>query len=390
MRNERRSPHRRTWGLFLALIFFCLTGAGAQEDTENLDDLFNDPVPDEVAAAPIVDHLAGYVQKDTVTVSGSFNAKGGLLAGWKTWPVLSDLSLGFDGNVGLTAKANLYLDARPDPDFRLYGAFSSSVNPLEKVYAWPQFAISELFVDYTLMGTLLVRLGQHGMTWGQGRLFEGITNIMSDAGGSFSLRASLPALLNGVSAVALINRDDIVSYQQACYAAKADIVVLETMLSLGARIQLDDGLKALFSLKKVLWGVDLLADVAIHKVGEDWNPRVLAGFFKEWEYAKLYGEYYGDGTSDGGFAHIAGLAFGYKDILGTPLDLGIKWLHAFADQSGSVTPAVVWSPWNHLSANVAAPFVYGPEDGRYVTSNNPDGAKRRIVIVFGLELSASF
>lgn len=387
------SISRRSYPPLLALCLsaFCLAAAGAQEEAENLDDLFADPEPDLAVQAPAVDHLAAFVQDDRIGLSGYFEATGGVGAGWTSWPVLSDPSQGFDGTVGLTATARLYLDARPDPDFRFYGAFSTTMNPLAGggSTAWPSFGISELFIDYTWLGSVFIRMGQHGMAWGQGRLFEGITNLMSDAGGMFSLRASLPALLSGVSAVALLP-PGATSYQQLAYAAKADLVFLETLLSLGVRYQKDSGPSALVSVKRTIWGVDILADAALRYTETSWNPRILAGFFKEWERAKLYGEYYYDGTAQPGLDHTAGLAFGYKDVLGTPLDLGLKWFHAFLDHSGSATAALVWKPWKYITAIVALPVAYGPDGGRYVAASNPDAAKRRLALLFGLEMKVSF
>lgn len=375
--------------LLVATLVLAASVSWAQEE-ESLDDLFDDPAGDTVSEAAPTDHLAQFVTDDKISFSGYFIAEGGVGAGWTSWPVLSDPAAGFDGTVGLTATANLYFDARPDPDFRFYGYVTTSMNPLAGAATWSGFSIGELFIDYTWLGDVFIRMGKHDIAWGQARLFEGVTDIMADAVSGFSLRASLPTLLDGVSVIGMINRADVTSYRQVCYAAKVDEVLFGTMLSLGARYQLDEGLNALVSVKRVLWGVDLLADAVLHYDDEAFYPRVLAGFFREWPDVKLYGEYYYDGSTEGGLDHTAGLACGFNNIVGSPLDLGLQWIHAFLDGSGSATAGITWKPWKYITATIAVPVAYGPDGSRYVTTLNDDIADRRLALVFGLEMEVSF
>jgi len=385
-------PERRNLSSVFLLVALLLGSAlplCAQEE-ENLDDLFSDPVADTVIVETQTDHLAQYVTDDAIQFSGAFIAEGGMAAGWTSWPDFSDLSQYFDGTIGLTSTASLSFDARPDPVFRLYGTVTTSMDPLSGAYTWSGFSIGELFMDYTWLGNVFIRMGKHNIAWGQARLFEGVTNLMSDAAAGFSLRANLPTVLNGVSVVGMINQPDVTSYQQIVYAAKADEVLLGTMLSLGARYQIAEGLNALVSIKRVVWGLDLLVDTVVHYDAISLYPRVLAGFFKEWPEVKLYGEYYYDGATAGSADHTAGLACGFNDIAGTPLDLGLQWIHTFYDASGSATAGLTWKPWKYLTATLALPIAYGPDGSRYVTTSNADVADRRLALVFGLAMEVSF
>jgi len=375
--------------LLVAVLVFAALPLCAQE-AENLDDLFSDPVEDIVVVETETDHLAQYVTDDTIRFSGSFSAQGGMAAGWTSWPDLTNPALNFDGTIGLTSTASLYFDARPDPDFRLYGYVTTSMDPLAGSYTWSGFSIGELFIDYTWLGDVFIRMGKHSIAWGQARLFAGVTDLMADAGAGYSLRANLPTVLNGVSLVGMINKPDVTSYQQIVYAAKADEVLLGTMLSLGARYQISEGLNALFSVKRVVWGLDLLADAVVHYDAASLYPRVLAGFFKEWPEVKLYGEYYYDGATAGGTDHTAGLACGFNNIAGTPLDLGLQWIHTFYDGSGSATAGLTWKPWKYLTATLALPVAYGTDQSRYVTTSNADVSDRRLALVFGLAMDVSF
>lgn len=363
------------------------------QEAENLDDLFSDPVADTVVVETQTDHLAQYVTSSAVVISGSFNATGGAIAGWLQWPDLATPSTGFDGTIGLTTSASLNIDARPDPDFHLYGTMTTSMNPLVGV-SWSSFALGELFVDYTWLGNVFFRMGKHGITWGQGRLFEGMTNIMGDTATGFTLRASLPTLLDGVSAIGLLKNGyfesgTLASYKEICYAVKADQVLLGTLLSLGGRYQVDEGLNAMLSVKRTILGVDVLADLVLHDSETARYHRFLAGFFKEWTDFKVYGEYYYTGAAAEVADHSAGLACGFNNVLGTPLDLGAQWIHAFIDGSGTVTTGLTWVPWKFITATIAVPVVYGDDGSRYVLAN-ADPVKRRLALAFGLEMVVSF
>jgi hypothetical protein len=372
---------------------YAAVGVAAQDEA-TLDDLFEDPVDDTVAAAPVTDHLTQYVSSDTVIIAGSFEAVGGVLAGWTTWPSLAALSTGFDGTIGLSSTVTVTMDARPDPDFRLYGAMSTSVNPIDGVYGWPAFSLGELFIDYTWLGNTFIRLGRHAMTWGQGRLFEAVTNIMADSGSAYSLRISQPTWLNGVSGIALIKGGYFesgvgASYRQVCYAVKLDEIIGGTLVSLGARYQVTEGINSLLSIKKVVLGVDILADVAVRYDDELWSPQVLVGFFKEWQDLKAYGEYYYSGTVGFQGEHKAGLAVGYNNVGDSAVDVGAQLVHYFNDHSGTATAVVTWTPWKYITATVGLPVVYGAEGSRAVLQNT-DAAKRRLLVAFGLEMNVSF
>jgi len=254
--------------------------------------------------------------------------------------------------------------------------------------------LGELFVDYTWLGNVFIRMGKHSITWGQGRLFEAITNIMSDTVSGFALRASLPTLADGVSAIGLIKNgyflsDKLASYKEICYAIKADQVLLDTMISLGGRYQVDEGLNAILSLKRTYFGIDLLADVVFFERSAVRYQRVLAGFFKEWTNFKVYGEYYYSGAIAGNADHSTGLACGFNNVFGTPIDAGAQWIHAFVDGSGSVTAGITWVPWKFITATIALPVVYGDEGSRYMVAN-ADPVKRRAALAFGLEMAVSF
>jgi len=217
---------------------------------------------------------------------------------------------------------------------------------------------------------------------------------MPDLPAGFAFRLNIPTWLDGISTIVLIKDSYFesslkASYRQFCYGIKADKVLGGTFLSAGIRYQEDENFKALFSVKRVVLGVDLFGDVALGYDGLTWSPRVLTGFFKEWQDFKLYGEYYYAGTVDGLPDHTMGLAAGYNNIGETSIDLGIQWFHTFVDDSGIVTIVATWPAWKFITATIGLPIVYGSDDSRYIRTN-ADPAKRRIALAFGLEFAISF
>lgn len=375
---------------FVALAAASLEAGVAGAQDESLDDLFDDPVEDVVLAQTDIDHLAQYTTDTGIRWGGNFNAVGGVSAGWTAWPDPSDLTAGFDGLYGLVPKATMYADARPDPDFRFYGSVVVTMDPLNGQATWDVVSINELFIDYTWLGQVFVRLGKHDIAWGQARLFEGYTDLMADAIEGFSLRASMPTWLDGVSALVLVNDEEVFSYRQVTYAGKAELILLGGMLSVGARWQIDAGLDALVSLKKVAWHTDLFADIEYHGAADSRYAKVLAGFYREWDDLKLYGEYWYDGSNPSYFDQTFGVAFGYNNLGATTIDLGLQWIHTFVDNSGIATAGITWKPWKFIEATIAVPVAYGADASRYATSYNTDPGKRRIALVFGLEMDVSF
>lgn len=380
--------------LLFAVLPFAVLPLWSQE-AENLDDLFSDPVEDTVVVEIQTDHLKQFSTSEKIVISGSFTTTGGMIAGWTQWPDASSLGMGFDGAIGLTSSVKLRLDARPNPDFRLYGTMTTSMDPLVSA-SWSNFAFDELFADYTWQRNVFVRMGKHSITWGQGRLFKAITNIMADSSGGYALRASMPTVLDGVSVIGLLKDEYFdsgagASYRQIGYAAKVDQVLLGTLLSLGGRYQIDEGLNAILSVKRTAWGLDLLADAVVHYHEAGWYPRVLVGFFKEWSDVRLYGEYYYTAAVAGVADHNAGLALGFNNIFGTPLDAGTQWIHSFMNGSGTVVAGLTWVPWKYITATLAVPVVYG--DGSFFSIDdlvNTDSARRRIALAFGLKMAVSF
>jgi hypothetical protein len=383
------------------LLLFCIVFILPVFSQENLDDLFDDPEDDIVVAETSQDHMQQFTRTPGLQWSGQFITTAGLGIGWSNIPfVLKEFSVDY----GVSASTYLNFNVRPDPSFRLYGSLASSISPLGGRYTWSSFYISSLFADYILHDIFFFRLGNFSITWGQSRLPNTVifkvddeetyvfdTNIMSDVSSGFALRASVPTLLDGVSLIGLIKSG--VSYRDIVVAAKVDKIVLETFLSLGLRYQRDEGIKILGSIKRVVYGTDLLSDIFLFYNNGNLNANVLAGFFKEWEKYEIYGEYFfrnADQNSQKLFRHDIGLVLGAKKIFGSSIDAGLKCLHTFEDNSGNITPALSFKPWKYITMVIMLPLAYGADDSLYVDSAAEDFLKRRLLFAYGIELNVRY
>lgn len=393
--------------LFICALFILSFPLSAQEETptvdeaESLDDLFEAPPEDIIVEEPQTDHREQFEKEKTVNVIGSFEATGLVAAGWAGWNFIPDLSQDFDGSTGLTSTAKVTFDARPAPEFRVYGSLSTAFNPLEKDDDWDDFIASldslvgsaswsspyfnELYCDYILKDFLFVRLGKHAISWGQGRLFTP-GNLMSDSTASFNVRVSMPTLA-GLTFVILTNGG--VSYRQLVYAGKVDFVLFNTLISPAVRYNFDEGVESLLSLKKVILKTDFLIDAVAHYDEGFQSVTALGGFFREWTDFKLYGEYRFHWNSDGSMTHDAGLAAGYNNPFGAPFDVGSQIIHNFLDNSGTITLGISQSLWPYVTMKVGMPIVYGTDNSSAVL-NNTDPEKRRIALILSLTLSGSF
>jgi hypothetical protein len=364
---------------------------GLDQEGSELDALLEGP-EEEPKAGGGIDLRTSLEKEEKVLFKGSFSATGGASIGWASLENLAPE--GFASLIGLEASTTLSFDARPDVGFRVYGSLSTSVGL--SALSWPTPSIKELFVDYTLLDAVFFRIGQHTMKWGQGRLFTP-GNLMAGSEKGLAFRASLPALLNGFSFVALAHEDFFESaadprLSEFGLGGIADIVIGPVQVSLGAYHQALDGWRMLSSLKTVLFGFDLFSDIVASYEEPRWELSALAGFY--WESKdrsfKAYGEYFHDGSEEAAsHADRLGLALGFSGVFGSPFDFGLRWDHCFNDLSGYVLPGISLKPAPHLACDLGILLSYSRQ-GSYYHENNPDPGKRALALALKISLSGGF
>ncbi|HQG40089.1 MAG TPA: hypothetical protein PLV76_04295, partial [Spirochaetales bacterium] len=125
------------------------------------------------------------------------------------------------------------------------------------------------------------------------------------------------------------------------------------------------------------------------KLSSETDPVItmLIGFYKQWGDFHVYGEY--ECTDFSNPQHDTGLAFGYNNIFGVPVDPVFKWLHRWSDGSGTITAGIKWDAWNHVKIESGISLVYGNDTSSYVMNNsNPSG--QRLMAALLVTLSGGF
>lgn len=377
-----------------ALAFCLALGSGliSAAAEGDLDDLFQNPIADQVVEAPEADHRAVFERWDGIRWTGRFTTEAGLSLGWTDWPVPADPGLGFDGSLGLKSAASLSFAARPTRSFSVQGTLGSTFNPLDgKSGAWTAPSFETLYADYVLNEALFVRMGKHALSWGQGRLFNP-ANLVSDASSAYALRISAPSYA-GAQLLGLMPKG-AASYRQLIYAAKADFVVKDIYIGPALRFEFDEPIALALSLKRVILGADLFTDAVVrldYAAAGFLGAEFLIGIFREFSDLKLYGEYLTEIHPDAPPSHSFGAVIAYKGLGSTRIDAGLEYRHYTTDASGVLIAGLTGPVAQHLRWKLGLPWYYGPEDSAahtYLQTHDPAG--RRISLAFGLSLSASF
>jgi hypothetical protein len=390
----------------------------ADTGSDPVEGLFDHPPEDTTAPESSVDLVASAQKEKGIRITGRYEAAAGGSAGWVTVPDFANLAAGLDAAVGFSTTTYLYLDARPDPSFRVFCGLSaglgvprtdedrvsvlgelsvpSALLSGSAIVVNPALAIDELYCDYTLGDLVFFRAGRSKFAWGQGRLFTP-GNLVSSSSEGISLRIGLPTVLSGSSLVAITDSTLVASeppLSQLGFGGKADAVLGPVLATAAGYFKQEEGARILASLKTVVLGVDLFGDAVCHVGTSFVRFQCVAGFF--WEAkggsVRIYGEYQYDGETVGGMDHSFALAVGLRSMFGSRIDGGLSWFHTFQDGSGSVLVGVRVRPFPLVAVDVGVPFAYGPDGGRYVsTSYNQDSAlMSRLALAVKVTLSGDF
>ena len=365
--------------IFLFLIFLPVLTWGAEfevargsegpeseqsEYDEDFDSVFDDPAEDIVVEQPAdIDYRNQFEESKKIVVSGDFVVRAGGGIGWNDEP--------FDGYpdkvAGAYSKATISFDARPDPTIRIFGKLKTEMDSDNGSDVWSKLDFEELYCDYNWLDKSFFRLGKFKMTWGQGRLFRP-ANFMEDSDDGTAFRMTMPNILDGVSLVSLykkrVFRDDKKLHKgDLSFAGHADKTLGPINLSAAMIYNELDGQRYSGSVKTVILGTDLFADYVLNRSDEgDITHEALAGFYKEWEKVKFYGEYYYDGRIEDDIDHCVGLATDFDNLFGSPIGMGFKWLHSVTDNAGQFIGGFSISPWKHVKIRMAIPWQYGDKD----------------------------
>jgi hypothetical protein len=236
---------RAALSLFVAAVLLGAAPAVAAQESEDIDDLFEEPDaglgdeagdgegageeergddqpggeeggesdqpraredgeggPEEAGEEPGAGQPAGEEGVDVealtmmpLTVGGTVTARAGVNLGFEEWPG-SEAAEGREADellrrsLAYDMASTLSFDARPAPYLRFYTSLEADLDTEAMRFDGPD--IDELFVDYTLAGNYFFRAGAQKLTWGQGRILGNPANLVERVSDGIALRGSAP------------------------------------------------------------------------------------------------------------------------------------------------------------------------------------------------------
>ena len=385
----------------------------SQSETDDPDQVFEAPAEDELVpeTAP-ANPIDQFTTQSGIRLTGSFDAYAGLLSGWA--------DLGFSTSPVASISSSLSLDARPVSYFRVLGTLNVGYPGALSDYA--QLAgptIGELFCDYSVSDALFFRIGKQVINWGASRFFA-IDNLPArvptgfqiplesfDGAAGIGLKVNIPFGVHSLTTFMQIKNgylrpSSTPNLSEVGYGILGELLFGKTELSIGGYYQQYLRPRALLMAKTSFFGIDAQAEtiiaytegpgIAASWVGslfweqQDVRFRISAEYIYNAETGQPYVS-----ESQPGFpmGHAVACLAGFREVFGTKIDVGVRWEHAFLDNSGIVIPAVVFKPFGYVSITCGVPLVYGPAASE-IMSINPDPEKRRTSLGLRISISGTF
>lgn len=408
----------------LFALLFCLVCPAAVFAENSVDELFEDPAPDTVAD-PDSKLTQDSLTKENIRFFESVRAEGYFLTGWtrehpkpKHSPYNAlNFSFGTDARLdkNIRAYASFFITY---PSFR-DGTSDNITNPYQDLLptdptlSFSNVDVKEMFLDYTLGDLVFIRVGREALTWGQGRIFNP-ANFVGALAKGIGLKATTTFLGLDVSLVAMKNdgyfkleTDSIVDkagIDTLGWSAKAEGSWLFFTGGVSGFHHPNLGDKGEGYLKTSLAGFDLFGEALIERKLVDSKPAgapiptAVFGVYRElgpgsnpWLQAQVETMVSARGESSAARS-IPEVARGWDSLsLGIGATSGllnflktkpsVSWLHSFQDRSGQLIFGFSNTTFPHIDLTAGVVWVYGPEDGRYVTGN-PDPLNRRLILSF--------
>jgi hypothetical protein len=256
-----------------------------EEDDLSLDDLDSlfedDDMIDEVEAdgetAPETDLLV----RENTRIGGRFSTSFESLSTWAEYPAWEDLATPSQALLVPTIAARIFVDARPEDDFRFYARFdldypfSVEANGADGgEVAVPSIEVFELFSDFSWNETLFFRIGKSVVNWGVGYFFSpadviSLTPIDPedpevDREGPVSFRTHLPFDVHNayfyVVAGETIADDGEIDVVELTVAPKLELFFAGVEYGLGAFYQKDLSPRAMATISTSIWDFDLFGE----------------------------------------------------------------------------------------------------------------------------------
>jgi hypothetical protein len=376
-------------------------------------DLFEEPAKPETAEE--IPPEEAFLVSEQLEWGGSFDLNLTTQVAWSDYIAPWESQFWTGGIPSLTTelRADLFFDARPDRDFRVFGKIKAAYTyPVDPLSANPgpgkwEVEIFELFSDFQIEDLLFFRAGKQTVQWGVGYFFSpaDVLNLVSidpedpeaEREGPIALKTHFPFAAHNLYLYLVAN--DIDKPYEIAVAPKLELLLGNYELGIGGFYQVDLAPKGMLTLTGPLWDLDLSAEAMI-QWGSDRTfypaageaPANLDGLMfsgtaglsyinSNWNLS-LFAQYFfnGQGYLNYNYGILAGAAatladtlypgrqylaasVGWSELLDSDFGLSLLYVANLSDGSGLVNPNVTWDPIDRVSLSTGLRISYSNDPG---------------------------
>ncbi|MBN2553991.1 MAG: hypothetical protein JXB06_14535 [Spirochaetales bacterium] len=388
-------------------------GGGSQGDLFE-EGLFEEPAEQAGGEAEAPAPEEAFLVSERLEWGGSFELALDAMVSWDGYPApWEDEFWRTPASLGTWLYTDLFFDARPERDFRVFGKVKAE-------YAYPaewDIRIFELFADFQYKDLLFFRAGKQTVQWGVGYFFSpaDVLSLVSidtedpeaEREGPIAIKAHLPFAAHNAYLYLVAN--DIDRPREIAVAPKLELLLDRYELGIGAFYQVDLAPKGMLTLTGPLWDLDLFAEAMV-QWGSDRifvRPSPVDPFYEpysvegeplfsgtagfgyrnpDWDIvlvAQYYynGQAYEDGQlpalalqalEDGAInstdllypgRHYLAAGLNWFEILDSRFTFSLLYLANFSDGSGLINPSLSWAPIEYLSFTTGLRITYSDDPG---------------------------
>ncbi len=288
-----KAPCIGRWPVLLIAALLVSFGSvvGAQESGTSsdldMDSLFGDEIvevqtdgsPKGISDSPASDPLAAVLKTDKVRIGGSFAGTTTATATWNDiWSGSSIFRTADATDLSVSAKAQVYFDARPTEIFRVYGSAKTAwpFKSVEGSTTVPDISIFELFSDFTAGDSVFFRFGKSTVKWGVGYFWspadvinlEGINifDATAQMEGPLNFRVHIPVFgtQHNFYMYGIVDESNVV-FSSTALAARAEFLIGGYELGIGGYYRNDTAERGMVTLTGPVGNMDVFAEAMVSR-----------------------------------------------------------------------------------------------------------------------------
>lgn len=268
---------------------------------------------------------------------------------------------------------NLYLDARPDPDFRVFGKMGLNYAVSKDKSEDPlNLSLQELFADFNYDNQVFFRAGKQNVKWGVGYFYSPAdvisvgridpSNPEKEIEGPVALRVHYPRGSTNYYFYTLF--DGVTEPSEVGLAPKMEFVMGGTEIGLGGFYQKDKAPRAMLTLSSSLGNVAVFGEAVVGKATDQFFFQGTAG--GRYSYNDPDGlfnltgaaQYFYDEEGYETGKHKLGAMLSWNGILGSKFSSMTHLDANLSDKYSMVTSVLSLPSISKISPSVGISYVY--------------------------------